>query len=186
MRAPKLRSSILAYMNVVADPNLVPDYQLMGEGFTNLTQLKEPSEYTRKFINEENTTTDVIRYASEVQYEVDVFSQNPVIRMILGITDAELLSVRTDVVTVYADDIVAKPAYCTAFRRRYLIVPEQLGEDVEVLRTSGRMIAYGEKEDGFFDRETARFIAKSLYTGSSVMLYNRSRYNIGTHFKKEV
>lgn len=186
MRAPRMRSSVLAYMNIVTDPNQVPDYRLMGEGFTNLTQLKEPSEYTRKFINDENTTTDVIRYASEVQYEVDVFSPNPVIRMILTITDEELLSVRTDVVTVYADDIVARPAYCTAFRRRYLIVPEQIGDDVDVLRTGGRMIAYGEKEDGFFDRETSRFIPRSLYTGSSVMLYNRGRYNIGTHYKKEV
>ena len=82
MSAPKIRSSVLAYMNIVADPNLLPDYRLMGEGFTDLTQLKEPSEYTRKFINAENTTTDIIRYASEVRYEVDVFSPDPVIKMI--------------------------------------------------------------------------------------------------------
>lgn len=186
MNAPKLRSSVLAYMNTVPDPNLLPDYRLMGDGFTNLVQLKEPTEYTRKFINAENTTTDIIRYASEVQYEVDVFSADPVIRMILGITDAELLSVRTDVVTVYADDIVARPAYCIAFRRKYLIIPERLGEDVDVLRTGGRMVAYGEKEYGFFDRETSRFIARSPFVGSSVMYYNRGRYNIGTHYAKEV
>jgi hypothetical protein len=95
--------------------------------------------------------------------------------MILGITDAELLSVRTDVVTVYADDIVAPPAYCSAFKRRYLIVPERLGEDIDVLRTGGRMIAYGEKEDGTFDRETGRFIPRSLYKGAVVSQYNRGR-----------
>ena len=173
MSAPKIRSSVLAYMNIVADPNLLPDYRLMGEGFTDLTQLKEPSEYTRKFINAENTTTDIIRYASEVRYEVDVFSPDPVIKMILGITDAELLSVRTDVVTVYADDIVAQPSYCSAFRRRYLIVPENLGEDIDVLRTAGRMIAFGEKEEGTFDRDTRRFIPRSLYRGAVVVLYNR-------------
>lgn len=186
MSTPKTRNVLLAYMNTELDRSRVPVYKLMGEGFTNLTQLKAPSEYTRKFIINDDTTTDIIRYESEVQYTIDVFSEDPVIRMIIGITDAELLSARTDVVTVYRDEVVALPAYCKAFRRKYLIIPQQIGDDIELLRTNGRMVAYGEREDGFFDAETNRFIARTLFKGASAMLYGRSPYNIGTIHMKEV
>lgn len=182
-----MRSSVLAFMNIQKDPLQLPRYSLIGDGFTRLVNNKAPTEYTRKFVNQRTETTDIIKYQTEILYEIDVLSNNEVIRRILDITDGEWRTgaAMTDVVTVWTDEIVARPMVCAASRRQYKIIPTTIGDDIQTLRTTGKMVAQGEAEKGFFDVQSGKFKSESLYAGRSIAYFNRALFNRGCIARKE-
>ena len=182
-----MRNAYLAFMNVEENPDMPGQYRLVGEGFRKLSQVKEPSEYTRRFVNESTDTTDIIKYNAEIAYEIDVFSDDPCVRRIVHITDGERRGqkARTDIITLFTEDVVALPYVCKASKRRYAIVPDRIGDDISVLQTSGKMVALDEKIEGTFDMITLRFKAGSLYEGRSVHYFNKARFNIGKILVKE-
>ena len=181
-----VRSAVLAYMNIQENPLQVPRYRLIGDGFTKLVNNKEPTEYTRKFVNRLTQTTDVIKYQSEIVYEIDVMSRDEVIQRILHLTDGERRRTAiTDIVTVTTNDVVARPHVCKATRRQYKIVPNSIGDDVQILRVTGKMVTIGETENGFFDISTGRYKPASPYEGHSIAYFNKALFNRGYIARKE-
>ena len=63
-------------------------------GFTSLIEGKEAKEYARQYIDEATERTDVVGYATGIEYAFDRYTNNAVHEKIANITDDELLGVR--------------------------------------------------------------------------------------------
>ena len=76
------------YMNT--GTSSAPVWSLIGEGFTDFTESKNAVSYQRRYIHEATKRTDVTGYAPVIDYELEVYKNNPVIEKIRKITDLEL------------------------------------------------------------------------------------------------
>ena len=60
-------------------------------GFTSMSDGKNATEYSRQYVDEASERSDVVGYAPSVDYEFDLYTNDPVQARIAEITDDELL-----------------------------------------------------------------------------------------------
>lgn len=156
------RSELRSYMNV-STGDVAAVYELIGEGFTSLTEAKNPKEYSRQYIHEKTERTDVVGYAPSLDYSVDIYTNNPVIKRIREITDKELIGSDAQVsivnVEIFSDGTVDKTK-CVAYERKYAVIPDSKGEGVEALVYTGTFKAVGDIVPGTFNIDTKAFTAE--------------------------
>ena len=119
-----------------------PTFKRM-KGFTDMSQSKNPSEYSRKYVDEDFEQTDVTGYSPSISYTFDMYNGNPVLEDIVKITDNELTgndAIR-DIVLV---DIASKKAV----KRSFAIVPDTEGDSTDAYTYSGNLKVKGEKVFG--------------------------------------
>ena len=80
------RTGKLAFYRV---PN--KDKYIRMEGFTELTNSKNPKEYSRQYVDEDFERTDVTGYASSISYAFDRYKGNAVLDDIIDITENEYI-----------------------------------------------------------------------------------------------
>jgi hypothetical protein len=150
-----MRAQWLSYMKVGET------WELIGEGFTSLTESKNPKEYSRQYVNETSERTDVTGYSPSLAYSCDTYSGDPVVNEIVRITDGEFIgsAAQRDILSVN----LWKPGSTTgtyeAFRRTYAIIPDSKGDGLDALIYSGNMKAVGQQESGSFALDTKAFTA---------------------------
>ena len=71
-------------------------------GFTTLSGSKNPTEYSRRYVDEEFETTDVTGYSPSLDFGFDQYIGDPVHEEMVGILDGEKLGTeaRRNIVTV--------------------------------------------------------------------------------------
>ena len=87
-----MRNQWAAYMDTAKTTSgsaHTPSFNLMGEGFTDLSESKNPTEYSRKYIHEQSERTDVTGFAPAMAYSMDYYTSDPVCMCIREITDQE-------------------------------------------------------------------------------------------------
>ena len=157
------RSELLSFMNTSTDTTEA--YNLIGEGFTSLSESKNTKEYSRHYVHEKTERTDVIGYAPSVAYSVDVYTNNPVIDRIREVADKELIGTDAQVDIVSVEKFgSADEAACTAYKRRYAIIPDSKGDGTDALVYTGTFKAVGELVPGTFDLSTKTFTAAAATT----------------------
>lgn len=144
-----MRYEELSFMNVGTTAS--PDYKVIGEGFTSLSESKNPAEYSRKYINQSSETTDVTGYSPSLAYNVDLYSNNPVIGKIVEVHDLEKVGTdaRVEVVSVRMWEPVTEGSY-RAFKRVYSIIPDAKGDGTDAMVYSGNFKAVGDFVKGVF------------------------------------
>ena len=60
-------------------------------GFTTLSNAKNPTEYSRRYVDEEFETTDVTGYSPSIDFGFDQYSGDPVHDEMVEILDGEVL-----------------------------------------------------------------------------------------------
>lgn len=150
------RSELLSYMNT--GTGSTEAYNLIGEGFTSMSESKNAKEYSRQYIHEQTERTDVVGYAPSISYSVDVYTNNPVIDHIRKITDQELIgtAAQVDIVTVETFSGTDNTA-CTAYKRKYAIIPDGKGDGTDALVYTGTFKAVGDIIPGTFNVSTKAF-----------------------------
>ena len=88
------RSDKIAFMNTGTEEE--PVWTRMTK-FTEISTSKNPTEYSRTYVDEEGETTDVTGYSEEKSYAFDQYTENPVHEKIAKITDDELTHCQKDV-----------------------------------------------------------------------------------------
>ena len=131
------------------------DWNLIGEGFTNLTEAKNPQEYSRKYVSDKSERTDVVGFSNQIDYTTDTYTENKVINRIIEVTDEEKTGTdaHVDILNVnkFANSGTdAAPKY-KAYKRRYAIIPNQKGEGTDALIYSGSFRAAGDVIPGTFN-----------------------------------
>ena len=130
------RHKVLAFYGVPGENDSVT-YTRMSK-FTSLTQNKNPIEYSRQYVDEPFTETDVVGYGPTIDYAFDKHED------IVAVTNGEKLgdeAVRTIVIIDISDTTV------TGFKREYSVIPGTEGDNVNIYTYSGSFKARGEKVD---------------------------------------
>lgn len=155
------RAELHSYMDVGASGT--PSFELIGEGFTSLSEAKNPKEYSRQYIHEYTERTDVVGYAPAIAYSVDAHTNNSVIAKIIAVTDQELTGAdcQVDIVAVntFETQTSGQSTVCTAYKRKYAIIPDNKGDGTDALVYTGNFRAVGDVIPGTFNEETKAFTA---------------------------
>ena len=77
-----VRSDLWHFMDVRQAGALEPVWARMGEGYTDLTENKNPQEYSRKYIHEITECVDITGYATAFSYAADVITNDPTVAKI--------------------------------------------------------------------------------------------------------
>lgn len=149
-----LRCNFKSYMNTAAASETTPTWTLIGEGFTSLKEAKNPTEYSRKYVHERTERTDVVGYATQIDYTTDTYTENPVIAKIAEVTDKELTGTDAQVeilnVNEFQDSGSSGTHAYKAYKRTYAIIPDAKGDGTDALVYSGSFKAVGDIISGTF------------------------------------
>ncbi len=143
------RHKRLAFMNVGDTSGSNVTYTRMT-GFTSLSEGKEPTEYSRQYVDEATERTDIVGYATSYDYEFDRHTNTPVHERIATITDEELLGTdaQVDIVSVdiFTED---RGGRAIAKKRTYSVIPDTVGDSTDALIYSGSFSAASEIAKGY-------------------------------------
>lgn len=152
------RSDKVAFMNTGTTEE--PVYTRMRK-FTDISTSKNPTEYTRQYVDEDGEETDITGYSEEKSYGFDQYSNNPVHEKIAAITDDELKGDEAIVEIVVVD--TSKPGTeegsYVARKRSYTVVPDSDGDSTDAYTYSGAFRA-----KGAFVKGTAKIANDGLTT----------------------
>ncbi|MDD4689186.1 MAG: hypothetical protein PHE51_05510 [Eubacteriales bacterium] len=130
-------------------------------GFTEMAVTKNPSEYSRQYVDEEFSQTDITGYSMSVSYEFDRYMDDPVHDDIIAITDDELIgtdAVRPIIMVDLTDE--ADGRY-SAVMRDFSIIPDSEGGSNDAYTYSGSFKVKGKKITGVAeiseDKQTLTF-----------------------------
>lgn len=143
------RSDKIAYMGIKAEGGSTYTYHRM-RGFTDMSQSKNPKEYTRQYVDEDFEETDVVGFSPSISYGFDQYSDNDVHSEIVRITDGELVGADAVVPIILVDKTKAgTPAGSfAAVKRDFALIPDSEGDSMDAYTYSGNLKVKSGKETG--------------------------------------
>ena len=154
------RDELKSYMNTGTTET--PVWSLIGEGFTALSESKNPKTYARKYVHMRNEITDVIGYAPSIPFTADEHTVDPVIAKIKTIYNGELVGAdaQVEILTVRTWDAASEGVY-NAIKRTYSIVCDKEGDGTDALQISGTFYAVSALEAGTFTESSSTYAAEA-------------------------
>lgn len=128
------RSGKVAFMDV--STTQIPIFLRMRK-FTEISKSKNPTEYSRTYVDEDGEVTDVTGYSEEISYAFDLYSGNLVHEKIVKITDDELTGDEALVKILIVDFSKPVGSGYEARLRTYTTVPDTEGDATEAYTYSG-------------------------------------------------
>lgn len=118
-------------------------------GFTSLSGSKNPSEYSRQYVDEEFETTDVTGYSPSIDFGFDEYTEDEVHNEIVTILDGEKTGTeaRRNIVTVNFSKPVTGGGY-EAVKREYAIIGDSEGDGTDAYTYSGTFRSTGSRIEG--------------------------------------
>lgn len=113
-------------------------------GFTDMGKSANPSEYSRRYVDERTERSDVTGYAPEIAYGFDQTKGDKVQQVIVDITDDELTGKKVTIVTVdFSQEGTTANTY-VARKREYSVIPDSDGDSTDAYTYSGSFKAAGD------------------------------------------
>lgn len=142
------RHQRVAFMNVAVGEGAA-NYQRMT-GFTQMTNSKNPKEYSRQYVDRESEDTDVVGYSPAISYSFDRHTNTPVHERIAKVHDGELTGSDALVDVVIVDFFSTSGAEGTyvARKRTYAIIPDADGDGTDALIYTGSLKSKSDIEEG--------------------------------------
>lgn len=128
------RSGKVAFMDI--STTQIPNFLRMRK-FTEISKSKNPTEYSRTYVDEDGEVTDVTGYSEEISYAFDLYSGNLVHEKIVKITDDELTGDEALVNILIVDFSKPSGDEYEARLRTYTTVPDTEGDATEAYTYSG-------------------------------------------------
>ena len=113
------------------------------EGFTTFSQSKNPTEYSRRYVDQDFENTDVTGYSPQIGFGFDQYEGNDVHDLIVDILDNEKLG-NDAIVTICVVDVTDG----TANKREWTVVGDSEGDSMDAYTYSGNFRVKGEKVFG--------------------------------------
>lgn len=136
------RHKVLAFYGVPAASGGTVTYTRMQK-FTQLSQSKNPIEYSRQYVDEPFQQTDVMGYAPSLDYAFDRHSGNAVLTDLMMIADQELVGEEA-VRSIILVDVETG----AAIKRDYSVIPGTEGDNINIYTYSGTIKCRGDKVHG--------------------------------------
>lgn len=131
------RSGKVAFMDVGSSGT--PSFKRMTK-FTEISKSKNPTEYSRSYVDEDGEVTDVTGYSEEISYAFDQYEGNSVHDKIVNITDNELTgdqALITILIVDFSKPISGGSGGYEARQRTYACVPDTEGDSTDAYTYSG-------------------------------------------------
>lgn len=128
------RSGKVAFMDI--STTQIPNFLRMRK-FTEISKSKNPTEYSRTYVDEDGEVTDVTGYSEEISYAFDLYSGNLVHEKIVKITDDELTGDEALVKILIVDFSKPSGDGYEARLRTYTTVPDTEGDATEAYTYGG-------------------------------------------------
>lgn len=155
------RSDKVAFMNTGTTE--APVYTRMRK-FTEMSNSKNPKEYSREYVDEDGEVTDVTGYSPEKSYAFDQYKDNAVHEKIAKIADDELKGDDAIVEILVVDKSSAETSgKFEARKRKYTVVPDTDGDSTDAYTYSGTF-----KANGTFEKVNATISSDGLTATISV------------------
>ena len=115
-------------------------------GFTTLSSSKNPTEYSRRYVDEEFETTDVTGYSPSIEFGFDQYTGDVVHEEMVDILDNEKLGTeaRRNIVTVDFSQSTGEGNY-NAVKREYAIIGDAEGDSMDAYTYSGTFRSTGKR-----------------------------------------
>lgn len=128
------RSRKVAFMNV--STTAIANFLRMTK-FTEISKSKNPTEYSRTYVDEDGEVTDVTGYSEEISYNFDLHVGNLVHQKIVDITDNEKTGPDALVQILQVDFTKPVGDGYEARLRTYSVVPDAEGDSTDAYTYSG-------------------------------------------------
>ena len=128
------RSRKVAFMNV--STTAIANFLRMTK-FTEISKSKNPTEYSRTYVDEDGEVTDVTGYSEEISYNFDLHIGNLVHEKIVDITDNEKTGADALVQILQVDFTKPVGKGYEARLRTYSVVPDAEGDSTDAYTYSG-------------------------------------------------
>ena len=128
------RSRKVAFMNV--STTAIANFLRMTK-FTEISKSKNPTEYSRTYVDEDGEVTDVTGYSEEISYNFDLHVGNLVHQKIVDITDNEKTEADALVQILQVDFTKPVGDGYEARLRTYSVVPDAEGDSTDAYTYSG-------------------------------------------------
>lgn len=117
-------------------------------GFTELSESKNPMEYTRQYVDEKHETTDVVGYSPSLSFGFDKYSGDAVLEDIAEIIDSETIGTSAHREIVMVDFSKEVDGGYAAKKRTFSVIGDSVGDSLEALTYSGSLKPVGKSVDG--------------------------------------
>ena len=140
------RSDKVAFLGCVAEGS--ETFNRM-RGFTSMSGSKNPSEYSRQYVDEEFETTDVTGYSPSIDFGFDEYTDDEVHNEIVDILDNEKTGTeaRRNIVVVDFSKKQEDGSY-PATKREYAIIGDSEGDSTDAYTYSGTFNSTGKRIEG--------------------------------------
>ena len=128
------RSRKVAFMDV--STTSIANFLRMTK-FTEISKSKNPTEYSRSYVDEDGEVTDVTGYSEEISYNFDLHVGNLVHEKLVDITDNEKTGADALVKILQVDFTKQKENGYEARLRTYSVVPDAEGDSTDAYTYSG-------------------------------------------------
>lgn len=128
------RSRKVAFMNVSTTE--IANFLRMTK-FTEISKSKNPTEYSRTYVDEDGEVTDVTGYSEEISYNFDLHIGNLVHEKIVDITDNEKTGADALVQILQVDFTKPVGDGYEARLRTYSVVPDSEGDSTDAYTYAG-------------------------------------------------
>ena len=128
------RSRKVAFMDV--STTSIANFLRMTK-FTEISKSKNPTEYSRSYVDEDGEVTDVTGYSEEISYNFDLHVGNLVHEKLVDITDNEKTGADALVKILQVDFTKPKGSGYEARLRTYSVVPDSEGDSTDAYIYSG-------------------------------------------------
>lgn len=121
----------------------VDDTYYRMRGFTDFSMSKNPTEYSRKYVDEESERNDVVGYNPTISFAFDRFSDDPVHADFVSIADNESIGADAVRSVIIVDLSTLEGGSCKAQKRDFAVIPDAEGSDSDTYTYSGSLKANG-------------------------------------------
>ncbi len=128
------RSRKVAFMDI--STTSIANFLRMTK-FTEISKSKNPTEYSRSYVDEDGEVTDVTGYSEEISYNFDLHVGNLVHEKLVDITDNEKTGADALVRILQVDFTKPKGSGYEARLRTYSVVPDTEGDSTDAYTYSG-------------------------------------------------
>lgn len=140
-------------------------------GFTTLSGSKNPSEYSRQYVDEEFEVTDVTGYSPSIEFGFDQYTDDPVHEEMVEILDGEMTGTdaRRNIVTVdFSQPVTGQEGSYKATKRNYAIIGDADGDSMDAYTYSGTFRATGKRITGTATLSNNNAVATFVEDGISL------------------
>lgn len=120
--------------------------------FTAFSKSSNPKEYSRQYVDEAFEQTDVVGFSPSISYTFDLYTNTPVYKEIVSITDGELLgseAVRNVVIVDLSQPAGETAGQFVAWKKPYSVIPDTEGDSTDAYTYSGTLRTAGESVKGY-------------------------------------